>query len=266
MLLRAGDRVVGLASADAEAAHALARLLDAYRAPDPSPAAVADEWVRIRVADGIWYVDDARGAETACRSCAEAVDAAEHFVTLRLLDALDTHLHLHAAGCALPAGAVLALGPSGAGKSSLALHWSVTGHAVYGDDIALVDDDAHVHPFKRLFRVHPDRIARYGDACRRLGDPDPDEEWFDPGAVGGWAGPAPVRVLALARYVPGAPLAITRMLPAESLAALLAAVMPTGRSATEGFDTLLGMSARTPMVRVTFGEAAEAADALVEMA
>lgn len=266
MLVRAGRRVLGIASADAEVAHALVRLLDAYRVADPSLAAAAEKWIRIRVLGGRWYVGDARGAESECGTRADAVDAAEYFVTLHLLEALSSHLHLHAAGCALPSGAVLALGPSGAGKSSLALHWSVTGHAVYGDDIALLDDDARVHAFKRLFRVHPNRIRRYGDACRRTGEPDADEEWFDPASQGGWADAADTRLIALARYAPGASLAISRVAPADALAALLAAVMPTGRSAADGFDALLSVAARTPMVRVTFGEAAEAADALVEMA
>lgn len=266
MLLRAGRRVIGLASTDRELARDLARLLEGYRVPERLRSAAADAWIEIRVADGLWYVGAAGGAGTECGSRAEAADAAEYCVTLLLLEAFRAHLHLHAAGCATPTGAVLALGPSGAGKSSLALHWSVTGRAVYGDDIVLLDDDAQIRPFKRLFRVHPDRIRRYGDAVRRVGEPDPDEEWFDPASAGGWAEPSEVRLLALARYVPGAPHGITQVPPTEALAALLAAVMPTGRSPTDGFDTLVGVAAHARMVQVTFGDATDAADALVELA
>lgn len=267
MLLHAGQRVIGLSSADPELTRDLAQLLGAYRLPPSSPAAEPDEWIRVvQTRDGAWYVGEARGVETPCGSHSEAVDAAEFLVTHRLLDALATHLHLHGAGCAVGDGAVLALGPSGAGKSSLALHWSMTGHATYGDDIVLLGDDAQIHPFKRLFRIHPDRIRRYGDACRRVGDPDPDEEWFDPASAGGWAEPAAVRVMALARYVPDASLDIVEVPPTEALAALLAAVMPTGRAATDGFDALVGVAARARMVHVTFCDAADAAAALVELA
>jgi len=260
----AHGRVVGCRTSDAAMARALARLLAPYRAPAPAGDAEIAEWVTVRHEHGTWLVGDPRGGEVACADRAAARDTAEYFLTLRLLDALADHVHVHASGVALGAGAVLALGHSGAGKSSLALHWSVTGHPVYGDDVVLLGDDGRARAFMRAFRVDPARLDRYGGRAIPLVPAVDDEAWFAPGAHGGWAVPAAPTLLADVRFEPGARLEMATGSRAEALALLVAATLQTGRVRDAAFDTLLRAVSGARLVHVVFGDAVEAAAALAE--
>lgn len=75
-------------------------------------------------------------------------------------------LVLHAAGVAVPSGAILFVGPSGRGKSTLAASLHQRGFALLGDDamiISTADGEAECSAVYRSLRLFPDSIESLFD-------------------------------------------------------------------------------------------------------
>ncbi len=214
-----------------------------------------------------WAVTDALGGRTLFTSIHDAINAIEYALTLTLLTALPEFLHLHASGAHGSDGAVLALGGSGAGKSSLATSWCATKMPVLGDDIVLIGPDGVVHPFKRLFGVHPHRLVDLGitQSPELAALSDPGESYFDPGPVSGWAMPQRVKTLGIVQYRPGASLSMEPVNTGAALAALVASAMPSGSTAQQRFEGLARVAERAHAVRVTFGDSVQAAEMLASL-
>ena len=105
---------------------------------------------RLREAGG----GDGAGDERSAASLPEAMGALEAALAGALVRSAAPAVALHGAGVAVEGGALLLTGPGGRGKSSLTAGLAARGHAVYGDDVILVDpDSAEIHPFKRLLKV-----------------------------------------------------------------------------------------------------------------
>jgi hypothetical protein len=258
--------VVGVRTPDAPTAQMITRLIP-YYAVDGTRDDV--EFLHeLDTSDNNWILTEPGGERTLFASLGEVYDALEYLVSIALLRCMDGFVHLHAAGAATERAAVLALGQSGAGKSTLALRWSLSGLRVFGDDTVLLDDAGQVHPFRRLFDVHRDRLAEYD--CPIDSDlpelTDEDEVWFDPAAGSGWAEPSKIARIAVVRYQSGVPLSIVPMRKPQMLAAISASVMPTGLTASNAFDRLVDICATAETLEVTFGDSREAATALASLA
>lgn len=256
------DRVVRVLTPSAATATAIARLLPAYAVDSTTLGNDAVHRLDFLI-DG-WLVTEPGGKRARFSTLIDAYDALEYLVTCALLRAFPQCVHLHAAGTTTDRGAVLALGGSGAGKSSLALHWSMAGRPVFGDDIVLLCEDGVAHPFRRLFDVHGDRLDEYEDAAGpELAALASDEEaWFDPAIQSGWAAPAPVVRVAVVRFESGASFSMKPMSRPNMLAALSVSAMPTGLAVSKAFDRLLIICHEAETLEVVFGNSRQAAEAL----
>jgi hypothetical protein len=256
------DRVVRVRTPSAATANAMARLLPAYAVDSTTHG--SDAVHRLDFRNDSWLVTEPGGERARFSTLIDACAALEFLVTCALLRALPQCVHLHAAGTATDRGAVLALGGSGAGKSSLALHWSMAGRSVFGDDIVLLCEDGVAHPFRRLFDVHGDRLDEYEDAIgpELAALASDDEAWFDPAIRSGWAAPAPVVRVAVVRFESGASFSMKPMSRPHMLAALSASTMPTGLGASRAFDRLLTICHEAETLEVVFGNSHQAAEVL----
>jgi hypothetical protein len=257
-----GRRPIRVRAPDAATAGAIASLVPGYagsaNGADPDDVRVE------RDPSGAWLARFPEG-DARFETLDDLLEALEYLLTLRLLASATDRVHLHAAGAVVNGRAVLALGPSGSGKSSLALHWSLSGYPVLGDDIVMADETGLVHPFKRLFSVHRARLAACGLGSGRPADGSADvedEAWFDPATRAGWAEPAPVGVVAMVRFVDHGQLSVGRLSRPTALAALTAGAMPSGAGGSQAFETALRLTASASTLALTFGKAEEAALAL----
>ncbi len=255
--------VVGVTTPDRETALSLSGLLPSYGTSLVSERCT-ELWHLTRDADR-WRVAGPLADPDTFPTQEEALEALEYLVVLRLLHHADRITHLHGSGTTRDGEAVLALGDSGAGKTSLAFHWSLAGLPALADDLVFVESDGTVLPFKRLFNVDRRRFADAGvapDPALALGNED-TFAWFDPGRHGGWAEPAPVRTVARISYAPDTPSKLEPMPTTETLTLLLASVMDGGFSPEVSLDRLARIAERARGVRLTFGDARDAAAALV---
>lgn len=254
---------VGVTTPDRETADTVSRLLPSYVTSLVSERCT-ELWHLTRDADR-WFIAGPLADRDSFPTREEALEALEYLVVLRLLHHADRITHVHASGAARDGEAVVALGDSGAGKTSLAFHWSLAGLPAVADDLVFVESDGTVLPFKRLFNVDRRRFVDAGvapDPSLALGNED-TFAWFDPEEHGGWADPAPVRTVARIAYVPDTPTKFEPMPTTETLALLLASVMDGGFSPEASLDRLARIAERARGVHVTFGDARDAATALV---
>lgn len=213
--------------------------------------------------DGFVLIDPL-GARTECATLTRLVATCEFALTRAFLAGCGEFAQLHASGAVVGAEAVLALGRAGAGKSSLALSWHRMGHPALGDDIVLLDGSGRAHPFRRLFELDAGTLEQLGvdpaETC--LWEPGSDEAWYDPRGGAGWGEPAPVSLVAVAAYRPGAALTITPLSRSAALNALVHSQLAGTRDRRDHLEALVHVAQHTQALEVTFGSAAEAAAAL----
>lgn len=255
------DHPVTLVTDDRALAAPLRRLFPAYVRDG---ASTASPHIIVRRTGPGYRVETDRRAPVTCHTKIEVMATCEFALGEALLASCPDYVHLHAAGAVVPSGAVLALGRAGAGKSSLALAWSRRGHAALGDDVVLLDAQGRAHAFCRFFKVSPALLEESGvdPTATPFWVPESVDAWYDPADGAGWADPAPVAAIVLARFQRGAPLRIRSASSAEGLNALVHSVLPLGRDRHTAFDVLARLVERAPVCEVTFGDAAAAAAVL----
>ncbi len=225
--------------------------------------------LRVECSDGGWSIETpSRPEPVFCATFDAFVDDCEYCLTEVFLEGCADTVQLHASGWAADAGAVIVLGPSGAGKSSLATCGSLSGLAAFGDDLVLIGDDGIATPFKRLFKSDPDLLSRFGvdPAGTAFWGAASEEAWCDPAQAGGWAKPAPVKLVALVRFVVGEGLSVKAMSSADGLSLLVHSCFETGLEKADAFSRLADLMNRAGAVEVRFGEAEEAVRVLSEVA
>ena len=199
---------------------------------------------------------------------ADFVSHLEMRISEAVLGRATGRLHVHAAGLALNAGCALVLGDSGAGKSSLSLAWSLGGRPLLGDDVVLVAPGGRAEAHPRPVKVDTERLTAIGLPPESTLEYDPrvDEVWVDPTRHGGWVeGSIPIRLLAVGRFVRGAPAAgSARPLPTtDALQALLRSVTGSGGVAAEDvLDRAIGVVERARTVTIRFGSSRAATDTI----
>lgn len=263
---RVCDSEVTIAIGDPALVPAVRELFRPYEGSCGRPRSAAPPAVGIRREGGTHLVEWG-GESRECRTWSELVIAAEYALAVSLLAACGRLAHLHAAGAVVDDRGIVALGGTGAGKSSLALNWSLAGLPLLGDDVLMVDRSSRVLPFKRLVKVVPRLLEERGIDCATtpFWTPGSEEAWFDPAGAGGWAAPTPVAVVAVVRYRPGAALAVDPVDRAMMLSALLHSLLPSGLGRAASLDRLVALTSGARTFAVTYGAAAQAADALTKV-
>jgi hypothetical protein len=265
---RVCDQSVELEVGDAALLEPLGVLFPDYEADAGAP--VTDDVLRLSVAASgdRFAVIDPLGACTECATLTQLLDTCEFALTQVFLAGCGEFAQLHASGAVVAGGAVLALGRAGAGKSSLALSWHRMGYPALGDDIVLLDDRGHAHPFKRLFGLEAATLQQLGVAPEEtcLWEPGSQEVWYDPRAGAGWGGPAPVALVAVAAFRPGAALTITPLSRSAALNALVHSQFAGTGDRPDRLEALAHVAEHAQAFEVTFGSSPEAAAALAARA
>jgi hypothetical protein len=83
----------------------------------------------------------------------ELFDALENIALLTVASQAREHLFVHAGVVARNGRAVLLPGRSGVGKTTLVRELTAAGWSCYSDEVAVLDRDGLVHPFRRALRV-----------------------------------------------------------------------------------------------------------------
>lgn len=267
--MRVAYRLGGETLVAAFASRALAeRFRPVCRANETADDAATTPAIDVTASDGAYVVRVTGAAPLETTEFVTALEAYEWALTERLTAALASDIHLHAGGAVGPRGAMLVLGRSGAGKSSIAFSWTRFGFPALGDDIVRVDRSGRAAPFTRIFKI-PDRVAREAGIAveSTIGwRADCHEVWVDPADGPGWGEASPVRLVAQARYVPGAEASVERWSRGAILAALMESVLPTGCRGGDAFERLADVAARADGYLVTYGRADAAAALLAARA
>lgn len=257
------EGTIAITSPSSEIARQVTALFPSYAVPEYD--ASANETYHLCGLQSAWVIGAAGDTPEPVDELSDALAAVENLVAVRLLGLNAQLTHLHAAGFVADSAAVVVLGQSGAGKSSLALEMSVRGLATLGDDVLFIAEDGVAAPFKRLFKVHPQRLTERSVPTSPSLDwlSDEEEAWFDPATAGGWATPTPISRVAHIRYERGASLTVRSLTKPETLSLLIASLFPLGLGPDDCFDRLLHVASAASGVDLVYGDAARAADALV---
>ncbi len=155
-------------------------------------------------------------AERVSRRFAHDGDPARLEAEIRAHVALTApdHVFVHAGAVAVDGRAIVIPGTSFSGKTTLVAELVRAGASYLSDEFAVLDADGRVHPYAKPLSIRPGSGPAQTDV--------PVED------LGGTAadGPAPVAVVAITSYVPGAGWTPARRGPADGALALLSHTVP----------------------------------------
>jgi len=212
---------------------------------------------------GAWYHLGLDGDELAVGPDAgDLVDQLLFAVSAAAFACAHTHLLVHAGAVVAPDGtAVLLPGPSGAGKTTLVAGLVRAGFGYLSDEAGAIDPATLcVHAFARPLGLKGEARTLFGvpggDGVQYLA---PDE--LRPRAI---TGPAPVGHVIAPRYERGAPTAVTRMTPAQTVVELGATAMNL-LDLDDGLDVLAAVARGAPGARLVSGDLDAAIAAVQEL-
>ncbi len=163
-------------------------------------------------------------------------------------------LFVHAGVVGWHGRAIVLPGPSHAGKSTLVAALLRAGATYYSDEFAVFDAAGRVYPFPRRLSLRGEPGAR----PRRVTS-------AELGAVAG-TGPAPVGLVALARYKPGARWRPRPRTAGQGVLDLLSNTVAARREPALALETLGRVASQARIVTGARGEADATAAALLRMA
>ena len=185
-------------------------------------------------------------------SFADVVEAMEQELTLFVGEASKNRVFVHAGVVGWRGRAIVLPGATMSGKSTLVEALVRAGARYYSDEYAVIDHHSRVHPFAR-----PLSLRRQGE---HRGQPVPIAE------IGGREGrtPLPIGLVFFTSYETEATAEALKLTPGEALLGLLENTF-SARSQTERALSVLGaITEHTPCLRGPRGEAAKAAEWLLE--
>jgi hypothetical protein len=197
------------------------------------------------------YADAARLART--RDAEAAGEAFESDAQLFVAASARGRLFVHAGVVGWRGRAILLPGRSFAGKTTLVAELVRRGAVYYSDEYAVLDASGRVHPYAR-----PLRVREGGGGRRRVAV----EELH--GAGGRRA--LPVGLVFVGKYRAGARFRPRRLTAGQGVLALLAHTVAARREPERALAVLHAAVGRAPILSGARGEAADAADAILDAA
>lgn len=186
----------------------------------------------------------------------------------RIARSASAHLVLHAGVVAGPGGTVVLPAPSASGKSTLVATATRLGYAYGADEHAAIRlVDGKVDPVPKPLGLKPGSAPRFTD----LGPNDPslgpflrDQLFLSPADLPGGVltEPTDVALIVLPQHRAGATVSIEPIRPATGVMALRENSFNFARHAQEALPVLAQMARSVPTIRVTYGDAPSALDAI----
>jgi hypothetical protein len=173
-------------------------------------------------------------------------------------------LLLHTGAVARDGHALLLPATSGSGKSTLTLALSLQGWLPLSDDVCGViahDGELQALPCPRCCHLSNASFLTLVRAGAALERPIPDLDWYFRPLQ--WGNAAPVRMLILPRYLPGASLALVPVTQAECLAELLSVTFAhASQSHHDHLHTASRLACQAPAYRLIYSDMFEACAAI----
>jgi hypothetical protein len=197
------------------------------------------------------YADHVRIARTA--DAGELFERFESDLQLAVAEAARGRVFVHAGVVGWRGRAVLVPGRSYTGKTTLTAELLRAGATFYSDEFAVLDAEGRVHPYPKPLAVRGE-----GGRQRKVRP----EEFGGRGATV----PLPVGLVVVSEFREGARFRPRSLTPGQGSLALLANAIPTRRRPAEVLDTLERAVRGATVLRGARGEAAEAAQRILERA
>ncbi|HEV3470413.1 MAG TPA: hypothetical protein VG148_13895 [Pyrinomonadaceae bacterium] len=197
------------------------------------------------------YADAVRLART--REAEDALEAFESDAQLFVAAAARDRLFVHAGVVGWRGRAILLPGRSFAGKTTLVAELVRRGAVYYSDEYAVLDSLGRVHPYARPLRVRDGASGRRRVAVEELS------------GTGG-RGALPVGLVFVGEYRAGARWRPRRLSGGQGVLALLAHTVSARREPGRALEVLHGVAGRAPVLKGARGEAADAAEAILDAA
>jgi len=252
------DGAVAVSSNDKNIAQEMRRLFELMIAPGATPA-FADIRIEKAGEEAKLTVDGKAVSNGSAGS--KLLRGVYREIVCRFIDQHPEFVWLHAGCASSDTGAVVLPGPWGHGKSSLVLKLYDRGWSYLSDDITPVDTEkGEVLPFPGTPHVRPD--AKRELPRERLGDMSKSAVSLDGSRVSD--GPQPLSMIVFPQFEKGAPAELSPLSPAQAVAELLENCLSFTKNDDAAIQRLCALVERLPLWRLRFGDAAAAADVLVE--
>jgi hypothetical protein len=179
-----------------------------------------------------------------------------------------TDLVFHAGAVALDGRGVLLPGGSNHGKSTLTTALVADGFSYLTDEAAAVTADLMIRPFAKSIALDPGSFPLFAelaptDSGAGLARAIACREWhIDPARVGTVAGPVPVAAVVCPQWRAGATTRVGEVDVVEALHLLLGDAFDFAAGGQPVFERLVEVVSSVPVLRVTYGETADAIDAV----
>ncbi len=183
-----------------------------------------------------------------------ALDVLDSQVRLYIAANAKPWLFVHAGAVVVHGRAIVIPGPSFSGKSTLVLELVKAGAKYGSDEFAILDSKGWVHPYPRRLSIRDVHDGRAREiAAAELGGVEAN-------------GYAPIGIIALTSYRPGAEWRPARVSPAAGMLGLLENTVPARDRPAEAMATTRRAIAGAVVLQGARGDAARAARGLLEAA
>lgn len=242
--------------------HRIARQLEALLAALARPGRAATRYeVRDRgeTAARRWVVRFEGRHVVASPRAEHAVATLLWHVNQEAVRSCDRHVVLHAGAVALGERGVLLPGPMEAGKSTL-VAGLVRGGLDYLTDeaVAVGLDDGAMWPFPKPLGLDAGSVRLFPHLAPAVGAEPPHgpQRHIPLSLLGGRVAPGPVRpaLMVFPRYLPGAPLVMAPLHPADALVLACKNAFNLGRTGRAGFARLAALARSVPAFSLTSGD------------
>ena len=181
---------------------------------------------------------------------------------------VDDGIVLHCGVAALDGRAILLPGRPGAGKSTTLTALLLRGLGYLSDETGPIGADGRIRPYPKPLVVGPGSwpsVPEAADALVELEGRPMDAWWLDPGAFPGGVvtEPLPVGAIVAPQYREGSPLQVERLSRAEATTAMASNTFNIAEHGRSGIEAIAALTEGATLLRVTFGDVAEACDAVL---
>jgi len=258
------DARVGIECDDEEMIAVIAAVLAPLHCDDDPSVSIS---IR-EIDDGAWTVQVADGEPVTLGSRLSVALRAIGEVNNLAVESAHRDLVLHAGAVAADGRGVLLPGGSNHGKSTLTTALVAEGFGYLTDEAAAVDTNLRIRPFAKSIALDPGSFSLFeelapANSADGLARAIACREWHvDPERVGTVSGSAPVAAIVCPQWRAGASTRVSEVEPVEALHLLLGDAFDFSCEGQIVFERLVLLASTVPVVRLSYGDTAEAIEAV----